>query len=774
LHQEEAEGVVPVQPGQMLSHYRLIEKIGEGGMGEVYRAHDKSLDRDVAIKLLPEAVAKDEARLARFEGEAKAVARLSHPNILEVHELGEHEGRPFIVTEVLEGETLRERLEGGSLGWRKATEIGAAIADGLAAAHDTGIVHRDLKPSNVFITSDGRVKILDFGLARHEEVEKQAEEAAQSPTLTRHTDPGTVLGTVGYMSPEQVKADQVDGRSDIFSLGCVLYEMASGGRAFARETAVETMNAILKEEPADISTSGAGLPPELAGTVRRCLEKRPQSRFQSASDLAYNLRAISSSSGPLVGQFAARFAGWRRLALGLSFLVVATIALVWWNPGGWRGRLFTPGGLTESGSIDSVAVLPFANASEDPDAEYLSDGITESVINSLSQVSDLRVVPRSLVFAYKGRETNPQTIGKELEVRSVVTGRVAQRGDTLIVGVELVDVASVSQLWGEQYNRTKTDIFEIQEEIAREIARSLRIQLTPEEQRRMTRRHTDEPEAYDAYLRGHALLGYFSKQELEAARGHFERALDIDPDYAPAYAGLASVEAHWYRNIEADEAGLERGAQFARRALDLDPELPRAHFAMGEILGVQYDYLGAAKKFREAISLEPDNPYYHDLLSWALGYATPPDAKGAEEAARTAIGLNPRLGAAYYHLGRALIQQRRYEEAIEAFHQTIELDRDPGHGIAGLSQAYLAMGDYARAQREIERHEKPLTPTILVISAAIHVGLREREKAIAELQRAVAEGYRDHAFLESSPYFESLRSDPRFDDLLHRARSGDH
>jgi len=322
--------------GTTLGHYRIVDKIGEGGMGEVYRAHDERLDRDVAIKVLPEAVTQDAGRLARFETEAKAVAKLTHPNILDVYELGDHEGRPFMATELLEGETLRERLEGGMLGWRKATEIGAAVADGLAAAHQAGIVHRDLKPSNVFLTADGRVKVLDFGLARHDAIETEKSET-HAPTVTRHTDPGTVLGTVGYMSPEQVKGESVDGRSDIFSLGCVLYEMVSGQRAFARDTAVETMSAILKEEPVEILTAGEAPPPELAGTIRRCLEKRPESRFQSASDLAYNLRTISSASVVSAVQPAARAGRWRRAVPRLLAVagIAAAIGIALWAP--WRG-----------------------------------------------------------------------------------------------------------------------------------------------------------------------------------------------------------------------------------------------------------------------------------------------------------------------------------------------------------------------------------------------------------------------------------------------------
>jgi len=372
--------------GTTISHYRITAKIGEGGMGEVYRAHDEKLDRDVAIKVVPEAVTQDAGRLARFETEAKAVARLNHPNILDVYELGDDEGRPFMATELLEGETLRERLEGGSLGWRKATEIGAAIADGLGAAHEVGIVHRDLKPSNVFLTADGRVKVLDFGLARYEDV-GAGKDVTQAPTITRQTDPGTVLGTVGYMSPEQVRGETVDQRGDIFSLGCVLYEMVSGQRAFTGDTAVETMNAILKEEPSDVSTSGEELPPELAGTIRRCLEKRPQSRFQSASDLAYNLRTISSVSVPSATRKMSPRAGrakrtrWIAVAaVGVIVIAVALTAVL------RLPRHDEAQPLAMGAALEWVAVAPLENRTGDASLDSLGQRAVDLIVQRFSEV----------------------------------------------------------------------------------------------------------------------------------------------------------------------------------------------------------------------------------------------------------------------------------------------------------------------------------------------------------------------------------------------------
>jgi serine/threonine protein kinase len=455
-------------------------------MGEVYRARDTELERDVAIKVLPEAVAQNPDRLERFRREAKAVAKLAHPNILEIWDYGIEGDTTYSVTELLEGETLRERLEGGTIGWRKATEIGAAIADGLAAAHQAGIVHRDLKPSNVFLTADGRVKVLDFGLARHQPIAARPDEA-EAPTLSRHTDPGTVLGTIGYMSPEQVKGDPVDGRSDIFSLGCVLYEIVAGQRAFTGNTAVETMNAILKDEPPDISTSGEALPPE---------------RFQSASDLAYNLRSLSSASAAPPVRPERRSVGRPKPALWLSLAAVVAVALVWLNPGGWRSTLLRPGGSAASGSIDSLAVLPFVDIGGDEDTEYLSDGIPASIIERLSKLSALRVVPRSTAFHFRGPDQDLADVGRQLGVNAILTGEIRARGERLVIRVELVDVLTDRQLWGERLTGTLDDILATEERIAIRVSESLRVELSGEDLEHLARRGTSSPEAHRHYLRG--------------------------------------------------------------------------------------------------------------------------------------------------------------------------------------------------------------------------------------------------------------------------------
>ncbi|MDQ6707981.1 MAG: serine/threonine-protein kinase, partial [Acidobacteriota bacterium] len=467
---------MPLAARDRLGPYEILAPLGAGGMGEVYRARDPRLNREVAIKVLPARLANDPQVLARFESEAKAVAALSHPNILAIHDFGTDRGVSYAVTELLEGETLRSHLGRSALPWRKAVEIGIAIADGLASAHSKGIVHRDLKPENIFLTSDGRVKILDFGLARW--TAPQASGQSDMPTLTQE---GVIMGTAGYMSPEQIRGTPADARSDIFSLGCVLYEMVAGRRAFSRETSAQTMAAILEAQPTDIATTGKQVPAGLERAIAHCLEKNPQRRFHSAHDLGLALRGTleaSESSRPFP-------LGWVAAAVA----VIALMAAVYRSTG--RAK-----------PIDSLAVMPFVNVGGDPNTEYLSDGITENLINNLSQLPTLRVLPRSLVFGYKGREMDPRKVGRDLHVRAILTGKVVQRGDGLHIQTELVDVAEVSQLWGQQYDREFTEILAVQEEIARHVSEKLRLRPTGEEQKRMDKRSTENTEAYRLYLKG--------------------------------------------------------------------------------------------------------------------------------------------------------------------------------------------------------------------------------------------------------------------------------
>jgi serine/threonine protein kinase len=481
--------------GRTLGHYRIVDKIGEGGMGEVYRAHDDRLDRDVAIKVLPEEVAEKPDRLARFEREAKAVAKLAHPNILAIHDFGTEDHVTYSVTELLEGETLGDRLEGGALGWRKAAEIGAAVAEGLATAHGAGIIHRDLKPDNIFITSDGRVKILDFGLAR--DVTAAAPDESHSPTVSKYTDPGTVVGTFEYMAPEQVRGDPADHRSDIFALGCVLYEIVTGRRPFHRGAAAETMAAILRDEPAALS-SGAGVPPPAyQRLVRRCLEKRPGARYESAGEVAVGLRTLQEA---LDGTVAA-----------------------------------------DETAAKSIAVLPFANLSPDPEQEYFADGLTEEIIVRLSKIRTLRVISRSSVVMLQRTETDIRSIGRRLGVSHVLEGSVRKSGDKLRITAQLIDARDDSHVWSEQYPGTMEDVFQIQEKVAKSIVDELRLTLTADEQNQLTQKPTENVRAYDFYLRAQHEIWQFTEQSLERAVQLIESGIHLAGENEHLLAAMGFV-----------------------------------------------------------------------------------------------------------------------------------------------------------------------------------------------------------------------------------------
>jgi serine/threonine protein kinase len=455
-----------IAPGTRIGPYEVVSLLGEGGMGEVYRGRDPRLGREVAITVLTQDSARDSDAMARFEREARAVASLSHPNILAIFDLGQHEGTRYVVTELLEGETLRERIQDKPMNWRKSVEIGAEIAEGLAAAHSRSVVHRDLKPENIFLTHDGRVKILDFGLAQVDPFLVSGDQA-NLPTTRFKTGPGTVSGTLGYMAPEPLRGEAVEPSADIFSLGCLLFEMVTARKPFLRSSGAATIAAILKEDIPRESLSDV-VPLELQRIIQGCVEKVPVDRFQSARDLALTLRAIGSSSSVISG----------------------LLNEVERRPA------------RRSKSIDSIAVLPFQNVGNDPETEYLSEGITEGIINRLSRLPKLKVMARSTVFRYKNREGDAQAVGRELRVRAVVTGRLQQVSGRLVINVELVDAIDGAQLWGERYNRELADLMQLQDEMSREVAEKLRLKLTGAEKKRLRKRSTENTAAYQLYLRG--------------------------------------------------------------------------------------------------------------------------------------------------------------------------------------------------------------------------------------------------------------------------------
>jgi len=743
---------MPLQAATRLGPYEILGPLGAGGMGEVYRALDSRLDRQVAIKVLPEHLSQNPQASARFIRETKAVAALSHPNLLAIFDTGVDNGISYAVTELLDGESLRAELRRGPFAWRKAVEIGTALAEGLAAAHAKGITHRDLKPDNIFLTSDGRVKILDFGLARVEAAQTGADAATQ-------TEAGTVLGSPGYMSPEQVRGTPAGPTSDIFSFGCVLYEMITGRRAFPGQTAAETASSILRDTPPELAvSSGAQITPELARLIFGCLEKNSQQRFQSARDLASNLKAILNASG--LGSQPARAA-------------------------------------------DSIAVLPFANAGNDPDTEYLCDGITESILNSLAQIAQLRVTPRSTVFRYKGREADPQVVGSELNVRLVLSGRITQRGDNLVASAELVDVAAGSQLWGERYHRKISDIFAVEEEIARKISESLRLKLSGAEKTRMAKRSTENSEAYQLYLRGRHHWAKRTPDHMRKAIDYFQKAIETDPTYALAYAGLADCHSVLgIYSILPTKQALAKAKAAAAAAVAFDEELAEGHTSLGFIKAfLDWDWSTGEKEFQRALELNPAywvTPYWYALILASMGrleeaelqirnglalepfspilmhvaamicYASQRYEQAAETC-REGLESNPDYFLLRFWLGLARLLQGKPAEAISELQKAVDAcGREVSWVLGALGHAYAVSGNQTEALQVLEELlDRAKRGAIDYTSVgAIYTALGDTENALASLETACANRGMSGILLKVDPRFDPLRAEPRFQQVL--------
>jgi serine/threonine-protein kinase len=774
-----------LEPGTRLGPYEVVTPIGAGGMGEVYRARDTRLDREVAIKVLPAGLTTDADRLRRFEREARAAGALNHPHLLSVFDVGHAESGPYIVSELLDGSSLRELLDGPGLTVTTAADYAVQVAEGLAAAHVKGIVHRDIKPENLFVTRDGRVKVLDFGLAKLTQHPPQPEDA---PTRTAAaTEPGALLGTAAYMSPEQVQGLPADHRSDIFSLGAVLYEMLSGRRAF-NGSSVEAMHAILKEDPKDLS-SRRGVTPALAAIVRRCLAKSPEDRFQSARDLAFALRAVSAEGrAPLVRPRPGAMA-----AAGLLVLAAVVTAVLLSARRGER-----------AGPIESIAVLPFATEGA-AEAEYLGDGIAESLINSLSQVRALKVTARATAFRYKGRDVLPRIVGRELGVRAVLTGRVAQRGDLLTVQVDLVDAGDDSQMWGEQYSRPRGDMVALQQDLAREVSEKLRLRLTGEEQRRLARRPTDSAAAYEDYLKGRYHVAKRQPDEVAKAISYFQAAIENDSAFALAWVGLADAHlittATMVGTLPPGEA-LPKAKAAAQRALELDDELAEAHTSLAHTAFHLFDFETAEREHRRSLALNPAYPTAHhwyalklaatghldqsiaelrraqelDPLSliitairgWPLYLKR--DYDGAIGQYRRAIDMDRGFLAAHYWLGLALAAKQMGDEAIAEERQAVELSSGITEARAALAYVEAACGRQAEARRllrelEADRERHYVSGYVL---AAVYAVLGEKQRAFEWLEDAYQERSPWLLWLRLDPRLDPIRSDPRYDDLLRR------
>ncbi len=756
--------------GTRLGPYEILSPLGAGGMGEVYKARDSRLDRDVAIKVLPESLLSDSEALARFEREAKAVAALSHPNILAIHDFGRERGIAYAVMEMLEGETLHERLDGGPIPQRKALDYALQIAQGLAAAHEKGIIHRDLKPQNVFVTRDGLVKILDFGLAKV--ATPSASEGRSNAPTTPGTRTGVILGTVGYMSPEQVRGAVANHRSDIFSLGVLLYEMLTGERAFRRESDVETMMAILREDPLEASVAGKGLPPELEEIVGHCLEKSPEERFQSARDLAFALR---------VAEREGRGATSGRPESGARSGATAIAA---------------------EASGTSIAVLPFRNLSAEKENEYFSDGVTEEIINALTKIEALRVASRTSAFAFKGKDEDVRRIGAALGVKSVLEGSVRQSGKRIRISAQLINVADGYHLWSERYDREMEDVFEVQDEISRSIAGALKVRLMPAEEAGLSSRGTDDVEAYNDYLKGRY---YFNRREAPEAVAEFERALARDPRYTDAYTGLADSYCIWgfYGGIPTLDAFAKARAA-AEKAHELDPELADVRVSLALIEHYfGWDLAREEAELKHAIRLAPRSAAAYSWLGLSLAFR--PSHEEALTMARRAAELEPLSANAQTNVAWAFYARRRFEEAVQEFRRALHIDPNAPYPLWAIAFAYLTMGRakeavaplekalevtrrrqshyvgllggaYAAAGRRPEalelleelnaRSSREYIPPFHL--AFVQIPLGNADEAISCLERACADRNGLAWWPRSCPFYDPLRSHPRFQALLEK------
>jgi serine/threonine-protein kinase len=755
-----------IAPGVRVGPYDVLAPVGSGGMGVVYRARDTRLGREVALKVMHHRRALQPEAFAQFEREARAVAALSHPSIVAIHDFAIEDGTPYTVSELLDGESLRARLERGPLPWREAAEAGVAIAEGLSAAHAKGIVHRDLKPENVFLTRDRRVKILDFGLARWEGDGRTAASSSSSATLTAES-PGLVAGTIGYMSPEQARGLPVGPASDIFSFGCLLYELVSGQRPFDRATPTDTLAAVLNDPPGDVSRSGQQVPVELSRVIAHCLEKAPGSRFHSARDVAFALRALLGDSD--VGRVTDRARAPRQ-----------------------RDR--------------SLAVMPFTNLSSDAELDYISDGLTENLINTLAQIPRLRVVPRATVFRYKGRDLEPRAAGVELNAQTLLTGRVLQRGDRLDVQAELVDATTDAQLWGQRYSRAVDDIFEVQEEIAREIGNALKLRLggSPRRTRKATPPSPPDPEAYRHYLRGRHFWNRWTPEGFQKAAEAFQAAIDLDPTYAPAWSGLADAYgASGFYGFLAPSEAMPRACAAAKKALELDDQLAEAHATLGiELMFFDWKFADAERSLKRAVALGPNYApahAYYSLLLNSVGRL----AEGLREALKAEaldpLSLLSASAVAWSHmfagnLDAALAQTHRMLDLDPAFPEALGLRVWINEILGRLDDAVRAIREWLPAvgvdASHAERIERALAeggaeaywrarlasidaggtcgPQGDFFAAAVEAKLGHTDRAFERLERCYEQRFSTMVFLKSHQAFAPIRTDARFADLVAR------
>jgi len=800
---------------ESIAHYRIIKKLGAGGMGEVYLALDTKLDRKVALKVLqPDSLA--EANLKRrLVREAQAAAKLDHPNICAVYDVNEAASLTYIVMQYIEGETLADKMERQPLELSTAMAIAEQATEGLAEAHAHGVVHRDLKPQNMMITPRGQLKILDFGLAKQMRSSDSVDVEASTATLL--STPGHVIGTVPYMSPEQLRGEPLDASSDIFSLGVAFYEMLAGKHPFQDKSAAVTMSRIMLSDPIPTEQFHAQVSPELQALLSKMLSKDKAARYQSAQDLLTDLRqlpaqlstneaqaavtttkqfsAITTNETVAEGSFSkARRYKWVVLAsaLALILLVVAISQFV------------------STGHLDSLAVLPFSYVSSDPqlmanpDREYLSDGLTESIINNLSQLANLKVIARSSVFRYKGKDLPVQAIGRELNVRAVLNGEIKQQGDELTINVELMDVKENRSIWGDTYQRKTADIQTVQKEIARTVSEKLRLKMTGADQTQLAKTYTESGEAYEAYLKGRYHWNKRTDDGFKQATNFFQEAIDKDPNYALAYTGLAdcyTLRSDYGFLAPKEGYALAKGA--VTLALKYDESLAEAHTSLASIKAVtDWDWQGAENEYRKALELNPKYPTAHHwyaaqlLLQGRLDQALQ-EIKTAQQLDPLSLGINKDFAV-------ILLYARDYDKALEQCRKTLEIEPDFGAMFTYIAQIYELQGKYAEATAELEKAHASAPEDVEITyalgqayalmgrkdealkisnelnqpgknstylrkeAAYLYALLGEKEQAIAILQKAAEDHYMPVAELKMDPRLDELRKDPRVVEILQK------